>query len=86
MRWPMDGLVAWTLSWFWHGCAGQWMGWQHGRYHDLGMDALAHAWINRYSILVWAWMRWPREGLAGWTWHDADLSDRESGANEGDLP
>ena len=29
MHWPMDGLVAWTLSCFGHGCTGQWMGWQH---------------------------------------------------------
>ena len=26
------------------------------------------------------------DASAAWTWHDADLSDRESGANEGDLP
>ena len=25
MHWPMDALVAWTLSWFGHGCTGQWM-------------------------------------------------------------
>ena len=59
MHWPVDALVAWTLSWFGHGCTGQWMPWQHGCYHGLGMDALANGW-------------------------DADLSDRESGANEGD--
>ena len=23
MPWPMDGMVAWTLSWFGHGCIGQ---------------------------------------------------------------
>ena len=27
--------------------------------------------------MVWAWMHWPMDGLAAWTWHDADLSDRE---------
>ena len=27
MHWPMDALVAWTLSWFGHGCTGQWMPW-----------------------------------------------------------
>ena len=34
------GLVAWTLAWIW-----AWMhsplGWQHGRCHGWGMDALA---------------------------------------------
>ena len=23
MHWPMDGLVAWTLLWFGHGCDGE---------------------------------------------------------------
>ena len=62
MRWPMDGLVAWTflgmdaladawagsmeLSWFGHGCTGRWMGWWHGRYHGLGMDALVNGWAG----------------------------------------
>ena len=27
VHWPMDGLVAWTLSWFGHGCTGQWIDW-----------------------------------------------------------
>ena len=27
IHWPMDGLVACTLSWFGHGFTGQWMGW-----------------------------------------------------------
>ena len=36
MRWPMSGLVAWTLPWFGHGCTGQWMGWQHELYHGQG--------------------------------------------------
>ena len=31
-------------------------------------------------------MRWPLDGLAAWPWHDADLSDRDLGANEGDVP
>ena len=45
----MDVIRVWA-------CTGQWMGWWHGRYQGLDMDALAHA----------------------------DLSDRESRANEGD--
>ena len=35
-------------------------------------------------LMVWAWMKSPMDGLAAWTWHDADSSDRESVANEGD--
>ena len=47
MHWPMDGLAAWTVSWFAHGCTGQWMSWQHGCYHGLGLDALANGWVGR---------------------------------------
>ena len=52
MHWPMSGLVAWTLSWFGHGCTGQWMGWQHGRYHGLRMDALANEWAGSRDFLM----------------------------------
>ena len=45
------------------------------------MDSLANGWVG--SMDVRAWMHWPMDGLAAWTWHDADLSDKESGANEG---
>ena len=42
------------------------------------MDALANGWVDRMDvIMVWAWMHWPMDGLAAWTWHDADLSDME---------
>ena len=27
MHRPMDRLAAWTVSWFGHGCPGQWMSW-----------------------------------------------------------
>ena len=47
MHWPMDGLAAWTVSWFAQGCTGQWMVWQHGCYHGLGMVALANGWVGR---------------------------------------
>ena len=64
----MDGQVAWTSSWFGHGCTGQWMGWRHGRYHGLGMDALACGWASSMDvIMVWAWMHWPMDGLVAWT-------------------
>ena len=68
MHWPMDALVAWTLSWFGHGCTGQWMPWQHGRYHGLGMDALANGCLGSMDvIMVWAWMHWPMDALVAWT-------------------
>ena len=34
--------------------------------------------------MVLAWMHRPMDGLVAWTRHDADLSDKESGANKGD--
>ena len=75
IHWPMDGLVAWTLSWFGQGSV-RWMDWQHGCYHGLGMDALANGRVGRmdvanglvgsmHVIMVWAWMHWPVDGL-GW--------------------
>ena len=68
LHWPMDGLVAWTLSWFGHVCTGPWMGWQHGRYHGLRMDALANGWVGSMDvIMVWAWLHWPMDGLVAWT-------------------
>ena len=57
----------------------------HGRHHGLGMDALANGWAGRMDvIMVLAWMHRPMDGLVAWTRHDADLSDKESGANKGD--
>ena len=45
-----------------------------------GMDALANGWVGSMDvIMVRAWM-------ASQSGCDADLSDRESGANEGDRP
>ena len=68
MHWPVDAFVAWTLSWFGHGCTGQGMPWQHGRYHGLGMDALASGCLcSRDVIMVWAWMHWPVDALVAWT-------------------
>ena len=49
------GMGSWTLPWFGHGCP-------HGRYHGLGMDALASEWAGSMSvIMVWAWMHWPMD-------------------------
>ena len=87
----MDALAyGWigTLSWFGHGCTGlwedwhavvvwAWMHWLMGGLaccRGLGMDALAYGWIGTLS--------WFGHGCPG-QWM-ADLSDRESGANEGD--
>ena len=69
MRWSMDGLVAWTSSWFGHGytCQRSYHGLgidtladgrsDHGRYHGLGMDALAHGWVGSMdAVTAWAWM------------------------------
>ena len=68
MHWSMDGLAAWTLSWFGHGCTGQWMPWEHGRCHGLGMDALASGCLGSMDvIMVWAWMHWPVDALVAWT-------------------
>ena len=47
----MDGLVAWMLSWW--GC-------QHGRYHRLGMDALANEWAGGFMEVIMV-------GLVAWT-------------------
>ena len=66
----MDGLAAWTLSWLEHGCTGQWMGWEYGRHHGLGMDALAKGWagsVDDIMLWAWAWMHRPMDGLAAWT-------------------
>ena len=42
-------------------------------------------WAGRMDVIMaLAWMHWPMNGLVAWTWHNADLSDKESGANEGD--
>ena len=41
------------------------MGWQHGRYHGLGMNALVNGWVGSMDvIMVWAWMHWPMDALA----------------------
>ena len=62
IHWPMDGLVAWALSWFGQGSVA----WQHGCYHGLGMDALANGWVGSMDvIMVWAGIS-ARDGLAAW--------------------
>ena len=62
------------------------MRWEHGRCHGLGTDALGNGWVGSTDvIMVWAWMHWPMEEFAAWTWRDTDLGDRESGASEGDA-
>ena len=51
LYWLMDGWVGSMdaiMDWEW--MTGQWMGWRHGRYHGLGMDALANGWV---AIKVW---------------------------------
>ena len=54
---------------------------KHWLINGLGMDA--HGGVGSMdAIMDWAWMHWPMDGLAAWTWLDADLSDRESEANE----
>ena len=64
-------------KWFRHGCTGQRMGWWHGRYHGLGIAALANGWVGSMDvicchglrmdstdvIILWAWMHWPMDGL-----------------------
>ena len=51
----------------------------------MGIDAPANGWAGRMDVIMaLAWMHWPMNGLVAWTWHNADLSDKESGANEGD--
>ena len=66
------GMEALVNGWF--GCKLQ------GRDHGLGMEALANGWVGYlHEIMVGAWMHWPMDGLAAWTWDDADLSDIEAG-------
>ena len=33
-----------------HGCTGHWMGWSHGHYHGLDMDALADGWAGSMDV------------------------------------
>ena len=57
-----------------HGCTGH---------------ALASGWVGEVGsmdvVMVWARMHWPMDGLVAWalSWfgHDANLSDKASGAN-----
>ena len=40
---------------------------RNGRYHDLGMDAVANERAgSRDIIMVWAWMHLPMDGLVEW--------------------
>ena len=90
VAWHAIMVYGWigTLSWFGHGCTGLWVAWHAVMVwawmhwpmgglaccRGLGMDALAYGWIGTLS--------WFGHGCPG-QWM-ADLSDRESGANEGD--
>ena len=71
MRWPMHRLVAWTLSWF--GMAAP------------AMDGLV-AWTLSWSRHFCTCQYLPVDGLAAWTWHDADLSYREAGQTKAMEP
>ena len=63
-----------------------WMHWPVGSMDVIMVWAWMH-WptVAMDVIMAWAWMHWPMDGFAAWTLRDADLSDKERGANESDL-
>ena len=72
MHWPVSGLVACGLSWFGHGCTGQWTWMVAWTLSWLGHGRTGQwAWMGWYGIIdvtmVWAWMPWPMSGLVAWT-------------------
>ena len=72
------------------------MGWQHGCYHGLDRDALANGWVGSMDVIIVVGMdelangcvgsialSWFAHGCTGQLMGDADLSDKESVANQG---